>query len=106
MENEKTPLPAFLADMEKQMPKPLVILKYMDKEEYILLGLKNDGPYLVDFKLIKEKNERYYPEYKIIHKEFLKRDGLVEYENFLKSMFDPLEHEIIYDNVYFKELNI
>lgn len=85
-------------------PNPLLVIKHIhDEKDIIFLGMKDKGPVLSRFDLIQEKNERYYPKYKPLEG-FQNKDNLESYECYITGMYDSTDHEIILDNIHFKDL--
>lgn len=94
-------------ELTKTFPNPHLILENLVVEgEYILLGSNDVSAYISYFKLSEKANGRYYPEYKNFNKDFNDKNGLLDYERFIKDIFDPLKYKIIYDKIYFESLNL
>jgi hypothetical protein len=90
--------------MKRTFPNPLVVIKNNMRDDFILIGCGKKA-YIACFSLIKKSNERFYPEYKRFTKDFKEENGLLDYENFVEDIFNPLESEIILDDINFENLH-
>lgn len=92
-----------LLKLKKFFPSIYLILKNINyKDEFIILFLKEDKFYLSSFYL-EEYNNRFYPKFKTI--DYEPSYDLLKIRKYLKNNFDLKTYEILFDKIFFTEIN-